>query len=112
MLPKDFDPWNTVYGYFWRWRREGRWSRRMEQLRHAERRRQGRAPEPSAGSIDSQSIKTGTQGSDAGFDRNKRVKGRKRHLLVDTLGLIVAGGGTAGHTPRRVGGGGGFARVF
>jgi putative transposase len=87
MLPKDFDPWNTVYGYFWRWRRGGRWSRRMEQLRHAERRRQERQPEPSAGSIDRQSIKPATQDSDVGFDRNKRVKGRKRHLLVDTLGL-------------------------
>src|ERR687895_1192936 len=60
MLPKDFDPWSTVYGYFWRWRREGLWSRMMEQLRHAERRRQGRLPEPSAGSIDSQSIKKAT----------------------------------------------------
>ena len=87
MLPKDFDHWNTVYGYFWRWRRGGLWSRMMEQLRHAERRRQERQPEPSAGSIDSQSIKTATQDSDVGFDRNKRVKGRKRHLLVDTLGL-------------------------
>src|SRR5918996_2774901 len=106
MLPKDFDPWNTVYGYFWRWRREGLWSRRMEQLRHAERRRQGRAPEPSAGSIDSQSIKMATQDSDVGFDRNKRVKGRKRHLLVDTLGLIVAVGATTAPLAEREGGGG------
>src|SRR5919108_2256121 len=64
MLPKDFGPWNTVYGYFWRWRHEGLWSRMMEQLRHAERRRQGRPPEPSAGSIDSQSVKTATQDTD------------------------------------------------
>src|ERR671914_1187143 len=112
MLPKDFDPWNTVYGYFWRWRRGGRWSRRMEQLRHAERRRQERQPEPSAGSIDSQSIKTATQDSDVGFDRNKRVKGRKRHLLVDTLGLIVAGGGTAAHTADPPGEGGVPASCF
>src|ERR671914_260411 len=106
MLPKDFDPWNTVYGYFWRWHREGLWSRMMEQLRQAERRRQGRQPEPSAGSIDSQSIKTATQDSDVGFDRNKRVKGRKRHLLVDTLGLIVAVVVTAAHIDDRQGGGG------
>jgi putative transposase len=103
MLPRDFDHWNTVYGYFWRGRRGGLWSRMMEHLRHAERRRQGRQPEPSAGSIDSQSIKTATQDSDVGFDRNKRVKGRKRHLLVDTLGLIVAVVVTAAHIDDRQG---------
>jgi putative transposase len=75
----------------------------MRQLHHAERRRQGRQPEPSAGSIDSQSIKTAAQASDVGFDRNKRVKGRKRHLLVDTLGLIVAVVITAAHIDDRQG---------
>ena len=73
----------------------------MERLRHAGGPRQGRAPEPSAGSIDSQSIKTATQDSDVGFDRNKRVKGRKRHLLVDTLGLIMAVVVTAAHIDDR-----------
>ena len=76
----------------------------MAHLRQAERRRQGRLPEPSAGSIDSQSMKTATQASDVGFDRNKRVKGRKRHLLVDTLGLIVAVVVTAAHLDDRQGG--------
>jgi putative transposase len=61
----------------------------METLRQWERRCQGRQPEPSAGSVDSQSIKTATQNEDIGFDGYKRIKGRKRHILVDTLGLII-----------------------
>lgn len=69
------------------WRRDGVWADLMETLRQLERRRQGRQPEPSAGSMDSQSIKTAIQGSEVGFDGGKKSKGRKRHLLVDTLGL-------------------------
>ena len=61
----------------------------MEQLREQERRRQGRDKEPSAGCVDSQSVKTITYGTSRGFDGGKKVKGRKRHILVDTLGLLV-----------------------
>jgi len=75
----------------------------MAALRRLERRRQGRQPEPSAGSIDSQSIKTATQGSAVGFDGNKKIKGRKRHVWVDTLGLILAVVVTAASADDRVG---------
>lgn len=90
MLPRDFGPNRTVYGYFRRWRQQGVWAALMEQLRKWERRDQGRMEEPSAACADSQSIKVMTQGQEVGFDGNKKIKGRKRHLLVDTLGLILA----------------------
>ena len=90
MIPQDFGNWSTIYGYFKRWRRDGVWASLMETLRQWERRCLGRTPAPSAGSIDSQSIKTATQSEDIGFDGNKKIKGRKRHLLVDTLGVIIA----------------------
>lgn len=103
MLPREFGKWNTIYAYFQRWRRTGVWGRLMEALRQLERRRQGRQPDPSAGSVDSQSIKTATQPSEVGFDGGKKIKGRKRHLLVDTLGLIIAGVVTAANTDDRLG---------
>jgi putative transposase len=89
MLPKEFGRWETVYGYFNRWSRQGVWQQIMEALNRQERQRQGRKPTPSAGCVDSQSIKTATQGKTKGYDGNKKVNGRKRHLLVDTLGLIL-----------------------
>jgi putative transposase len=89
MLPKEFGCWQTVYGYFNRWSHQGVWQRMMEALNQQERHRQGRKPTPSAGSVDSQSIKTATQGTAKGYDGGKKINGRKRHLLVDTLGLIL-----------------------
>jgi putative transposase len=103
LVPKDFGHWSTIYGYFKRWRQDGVWARVMETLRQWERRDLGRKPEPSAGSIDSQSIKTATQNEEIGFDGHKKVKGRKRHILVDTLGLIMAVVVTSADTDDRLG---------
>lgn len=103
MLPKEYGHWNTVFSYFNRWREQGVWSEAMDRLRAQERRRQGRLPEPSAGCADSQSVKAATQGACTGFDGGKRVKGRKRHVLVDTLGLIVAAVVTAANYDDRKG---------
>lgn len=90
MLPKEFGNWNSVYYYFSNWQKGGVWSNIMEVLSQKERERQGRNPEPSAGCVDSQSVKTVTQGNQVGFDGGKKVDGRKRHILVDTLGLVLA----------------------
>lgn len=103
MVPREFGKWNTIYAYFKAWRQAGVWAKLMEALRQLERTRQERQPEPSAGSVDSQSIKTATQATEVGFDGGKQVKGRKRHLLVDTLGLLIAVVVTAANTDDRVG---------
>jgi putative transposase len=90
LLPRDFAPNRTTYGYFRRWREQGVWAPLLERLRKWERRDQGRLEEPSAACADSQSIKIMTQSEEVGFDGNKKIKGRKRHILVDTLGLLLA----------------------
>jgi transposase len=89
LLPHDLPPWQTVY-YYWRtWQREGRWEQILARLREAERTRLGRDPTPSAGVLDSQSVKGTDRGGLHGYDGAKRLNGVKRHLLVDTLGIVI-----------------------
>jgi len=103
MMPTDFGHAPTIYGYFHRWRHAGVWGRVMDTLRQWERQSQGRLPAPSACCVESQRIKTATQDEDVGLDGNKKITGRTRHSLVDTLGLSVAVVVTAAHTDERQG---------
>jgi len=89
-LPHDLPPHQTVYDYCAAWRRDGTWERLHTTLRERVRVRAGRAPTPSAAIVDSQSVKTTNRGGVRGYDAGKQVNGRKRHLVVDTLGLVLA----------------------
>jgi len=98
LLPGDFPPWQTVFCHFRRFRLSGLWRRAFTILRARERKRNGKDPNPSAAIVDSQSVKTteesagwkGYEAHKSGYDAHKHVKGRKRHLLVDTLGLPLS----------------------
>ena len=91
MLPREYPKWQSVYTYFRHWRDDGTWQRLHDTLRAAVRRREGRHKHATAGSIDSQTVKTGTTPDGVrGFDGGKKTTGRKRHLLVDTGGLLLA----------------------
>lgn len=90
MMPSDLPPWQNVYGHFRRWRANGTLDRLHSTLREAVRRKHGKEPTPSLVIIDSQSAQTTESGGVRGMDAGKKVKGRKRHIVVDTLGLVWA----------------------
>jgi transposase len=90
MLPNDFPKWKTVYHYFRQWRQDGTWQQIHERLRLWVRVSQNREPSPSKAILDSQTVETATMVSqEVGYDSGKKTKGRKRHILVDTLGLLI-----------------------
>jgi putative transposase len=90
LLPHDFPPWKTIHHYFRIWRIDGTWERLNSALRERLRVRLGRNRQPSAGVVDSRSAKTtGVGGEQRGYDGGKKARGRKRHLLVDTEGLVI-----------------------
>jgi putative transposase len=89
-LPHDFPAWKTVYNYFQWWDWDGTWQKILDALRPLARVRAGRSPTPSAAALDSQSVKTAQGGKECGTDGGKKVRGRKRHILVDSLGFLIA----------------------
>jgi putative transposase len=104
LLPHDFPPWSTVYYHFRRFRLSGLWSLILKALHAAERKRAGKDPQPTAAIMDSQSVKTTEESAHpSGYDAHKNLKGRKRHLLVDTLGLPLSVYVTSADVQDRVG---------
>lgn len=89
-MPNDLPPWPLCYYYFWKWRNDGTWERLNKALVKRRRQKDGRAASPSVGVIDSQSVKCSEWGVvPKGYDGHKKVNGRKRHIVVDTLGLVL-----------------------
>lgn len=103
MLPADFPPWQNVYRTFRRWMAQGKFEAMHDRLRTQWRARLGREAEPTAAVIDAQSTRGSPQGGETGYDAGKKVKGRKRHVVVDTLGLLLAVSVTAASVQDRDG---------
>ena len=102
-LPKDYGPWQTVYGKFRRWKKAGLWKTLHDRLRTEVRKAKGKRARPTACILDSQTVRSADHGGAVGYDAAKKTKGRKRHLLVDTLGLLLGIWITPASTPERAG---------
>ena len=102
-LPTDFPPWKTVYHVFRKWTLNQQWAALNDALRTLVRKTHGKRSRPTAAILDSQSVKSDGHGGDVGYDAAKRIKGRKRHLLVDTLGLVLGVALTPASLPERDG---------
>lgn len=103
LLPATFPPWQTVYHIFRQWTRDNIWEALNARLRAYVRGAGGKRCRPTAAILDSQTVKSDPHGGAVGYDAAKRIKGRKRHLLVDTLGLVLAAVVTAASVPERAG---------
>ena len=112
LLPKEFGPWQTVYGTFRRWQAAGLWAAVHDRLRSAVRVAAGHRSRPTACILDSQTVRSADHGGEVGYDAAKKTKGRKRHVLVDTLGLILGVWITPASTPERAGAQGLLDRVL
>ncbi|MEW2491929.1 IS5 family transposase [Streptomyces sp. NPDC048411] len=111
MLPHDLMPFDAAHRWFTEWRRDGTWNRIHDALRRRVREEAGRDPEPSAAVIDAQSIKSSEGGEARGFDAGKRTAGRKRHVIVDTMGLLLVVAVTSASVQDRAGGRAVLARL-
>src|SRR5438876_6805470 len=89
LLPRDFGPWKTIYHYFWLWTKQGCWKIIHDLLREAVRKAAGKRSQPTAAILDSQTVRSADPAGERGYDAAKKTKGIKRHILVDTLGLLL-----------------------
>ena len=111
MIPHDLVPWWTAYRWYRTWAADGTWDTVHDRLRDAARAAAGKDPRPSAGVLDAQSVKSSEGGQARGVDMGKKITGRKRHLIVDTLGLVLVAAVTAASVQDRPGGRAVLARL-